>query len=123
MTLAATGPGAAVIIAMDRAVLQFLRLGFTHIDNLYVELQVDACEGMIGVDADLVPDNGNDGGDPVALGRLGLESHAGNQVDPVWELAAVGICYQSGIMFTIGLSCGDDGGHLVTGRLPFEFLL
>src|SRR5687768_11670979 len=74
--------------AVGVAVADLFRGGVAHVDHLHVELQRLPRQRVVGVDADLVALDADDGDDARAGLRLRLELHAGADVLDIAEVLA-----------------------------------
>lgn len=108
------------IVLVDVAVFLFLGGGFADLNHLDIELEVDAGEGVIGVDGDGIAIDGGDDGDLRAGLRLGLEAHAWFEFDIVGELGAGGFDDAFRVVIAVGFGGGDLGGGSGPGGQAFE---
>lgn len=105
---------------MDVAMFHFLGGGFADLNHLDIELQVDAGEGVVGIDGDGIAVDGGDDGDLWAGLRLGLEAHARFEFDIVGELGAGGFDDAFRVVIAVGFGGGDLGGGGGPGGEAFE---
>ena len=100
-----------------------LRICFAYIDDLNIELEIESGKGMIGIDADFIAHDGNDGCHAEALWSLCLETHSGNEVHPFRELVAVGFSHKLRNMFPVCVGCRDDFRDFIAGCFPLQRFL
>ena len=103
------------------AVLEFFLRGLAHFGDLDFEVEVLACQRMVAVDGDHVAlDAGDRDHARVAIGRLGLELHAGLQVRDFAERALRHALDELRVTFAVTVGRRDLDAEFRSRRLAFE---